>query len=242
MPIVNRDNISKLTCGIRYEKTFRISDIAGSLFDTVLHHRSSPFGTEFFPRYQELNSQDRALINSERGYYFRITTSDVIFQYTLHPEKQDLSDEIEWFKNDASQFIINEILEKNSIKNIMRFGFMITHEIDGENLGGNVLDQLTNGEIRNADQFTFRFGNKDTTKEALIRRDVNDYINKITTIKQITESKYEVTLDFQYYFSPELTSIKDWNTESFYTKAFYSLDNSFYDMINPLVSKLVETV
>ena len=81
---MDKSNISSLTIGIRYEKTFRITDISGSIFDTILHAKSSPFGTDFFPRYQEINSQDRALINNERGYYFRISTSDVIFQYTIY--------------------------------------------------------------------------------------------------------------------------------------------------------------
>lgn len=239
MTTINRKNISKLTCGIRYEKSFRISDISGSLFDTVLHDKSTPFGIDFFPRYQELNTQDRMLVNEDRGYYLRISISDIIFQYTIHQGDRKLEEEINWFENDAMKFIIDKIIHENRIINIMRFGFMITHIIDGENLGGNVLNQLTSGEINNADQFTFRFGKKDTTGDGLVKRGVNDYVNRITTIKQLSESNYDITLDYQYYFLPAVSNLENWNVNNFFDKAFVNLDSKFYTMINPLVSTLV---
>jgi len=239
MAMIDRTNISQLTCGIRFEKSFRISDITGSLFDTVLHHRSSPFGTDFFPRFHELDSQNRVLVNVERGYYLRITTSDIIFQYTIFPDTKDLDGEIAWFRKDAVEFILKELIAKNRIRNLMRFGFMISHSVGGENLGGNVLDQLTSGEIKNADQFTFRFGNKDTTADALTKKGVDDYVNRITTIKQTGEADYEVVLDYQYYFVPPLPNADEWSPNPFFDRAMDSLDSKFYRMINPLLSKMV---
>ena len=240
MPILSRNDISQITCGIRFEKSFRIGDISGQIFDTVLHNSSSPFGTDFFPRFQELNTQDRALVNSERGYYLRITTSDIVFQYTIQENKKSLDSQIEWFKKDAIKFIIDKIIHENGIKNIIRFGFMVTHVINGENLGGNVINQLSGGEIKSADQFTLRFGNKDITGDGLIKKGVDDYVNKITTIRQTGETEYDITLDYQYYFIPQMTNLKDWDEDKFFERAQISLDNRFYSMINPLISKMVE--
>ena len=240
MSIVNREKISQLICGIRFEKSFRIGDIIGQIFDTVLHDRATPFGTDFFPRYQELNTQERSLVNYEKGYYLKVNSSDIIFQYSLHDSTERQNEEIEWFKNDALNFIIDKIVFANRIKNIKRFGFMISHSIDGENLGGNVLNQLTSGEIINADQFTLRFGDKDITAEGFVKSGVDDYVNKITTIKQTGEKEFSIILDYQYYFLPELNDLKDWNLNHFFEKAFYYLDKKFYDMINPLVDKMVE--
>lgn len=240
MSLVSREKIFQLTSGIRYEKSFRISDIIGHIFDVVLHDKSTPFGTDFFPRYEEIGSQDRWLLNAEKGYYMRLTTSDLIFQYTLHSSLEGQEKEINWFIKDALQFIIDKIFHETRIINIMRFGFMITHLIEGENLGGNVLNQLTSGEIKNADQFTIRFGNKDLTADGLIKKGVNDFVNRLTTIKQIGETKYDVTLDYQYHFLPELKDLEEWPIQNFFDRAFSHLDNKFYSMINPLVNKMVK--
>lgn len=240
MSIISREKIIQLICGIRFEKSFRIGDIIGQIFDTVLHDKTTPFGTDFFPQYQELSTQERSLVNYEKGYNLRINSSDIIFQYSLHSSIKTQSEEINWFTNDAINFIIDKIIYANRIKDIKRFGFMISHTINGENLGGNVLNQLTSGETSNVDQFTLRFGNKDITAEGLIKSGVNDYVNRITTIKQIGETEFSIILDYQYHFLPELNNIKDWNTNNFFDKALNNLDKKFYKMLNPLVTKMVD--
>jgi len=164
----------------------------------------------------------------------------VIFQYTIFHEKASLENEMGWFKNDAIQFIINEIISKNKIQNIIRVGFMITHTIEGENLGGTVLNQLSDGSIKTADQFTLRFGNKDTTADGLIKKGVGDYVNRITTIKQTEENKYQATYDYQYYFLPQFLDLKDWNVNAFFDKSISNLNIKFYSLINPLLTKMVE--
>jgi hypothetical protein len=236
--MLDRGKISTLTCGIRYERTFRVSDIAGSIFDTILHSTCTPFGTDFFPKYQEISNQDRMLLNDEREHYFRISTSDIIFQYKIFQE-DGLDGQMNWFKNDAMQFVINEILSKNKIKNIIRIGFMIDHIIEGENLGGKILQQLSNGEMNTADQFTLRFGNKDITADGLTKKGVDDYVNRLTTIKENDENKYKITYDYQYYFIPKYDDLKDWDINAFFDKALSKLDNKFYELINSLLYKMV---
>lgn len=238
MSIINKEKITQLTCGIRFEKSFRVGDIIGQIFDTVLHDKTTPFGTDFFPQYQELSTQERSLVNYEKGYYLRINSSDIIFQYSLHGSIDKQNEEINWFRNDAVDFIIDKIVYANRIKNIKRFGFMISHNINVENLGGNVLNQLTSGEVNNADQFTLRFGNKDIIAEGLVKSGVDDYVNRITTIKQIEEKEFSIILDYQYYFLPELNDVKNWSTNNFFDKALSYLDKRFYNMLNPLVNKM----
>jgi hypothetical protein len=238
MPIY-QDNISQLTLGIRFEKSFRVSDITGQIFDNVLHDNSSPFGTDFFPNYQAFGAHDRWLFNGDRGHHLRITTSDVIFQYTIQASS-NLEKESNWFKQDATNFIIDKVFKENRIKNIMRVGFMISHRLQGENVGGRVLDKLTSGDIRTADQFTLRFGNKDATADGMSKSGVNDYINKITTIKQVSEAEYDITLDFQYYFLPSIDNLHGWDITSFYIRAMNNLSDKFYPMINAHLGDLVE--
>ncbi len=238
MPIFE-DQISHLTLGIRFEKSFRISDITGQIFDVVLRDSSSPFGTEFFPNYSSIGEEDRSLFNGDRGHYLRITNSDVIFQYTIQ-SKDQLQKEMNWFTADATNFILDKIFKENRIRNIMRVGFVIAHLLSGESVGNRVLEKLTSGDIKTADQFTLRFGNKDTTADGLIKSGVNDYINKITTIKQISESDFHILWDFQYYFLPPLVNLSEWDISSFYSRARASLDQKFYRMINTLLGELVE--
>ena len=242
MELIDRDEIALLTVGVRYEKSFRIGDISGHLCDMALRDSSSPFGSDFFPRFQELSTQDRMLINNDRGYFLRITTSDLIFQYTINPDREHQEKEIKWFIHDAFAFIVEKLIHENHISRLQRVGFMISHIIDGENLGGNVISHLTSGKIKKAEQFTLRFGNKDATADGLTKHGVDDYVNHISTIKQTDENKYDISLDYQYYFIPQIADLKRWNATAFFERAFYKLDNDFYPTINPLVERVVETV
>lgn len=72
---------------------------------------------------------------------------------------------------------------------------MMTHICEPDNVAGRILSTLTNGKEDNADQFTLRFGKKDATFEGQIRSGVNDYVNTITTLKQISPSHYDMTYD-----------------------------------------------
>lgn len=59
--LLSEESLGQVTVGIRYEKTFRVSDIIGSLFDIVLHDPATPFGTNFFPKFHEFGPHDRML-------------------------------------------------------------------------------------------------------------------------------------------------------------------------------------
>jgi hypothetical protein len=235
---INEQYLGQVTVGIRFQKLFRISDIIGSLFDIVLHDPSTPFGTTFFPNFHEFGPHDRMLYSLENSRSLRINTSDIIFQYTFTtPETRQ--EELDWFKNHALNFIINELVKKNQITNIQRFGYMMTHICEPNNVGGKVMSLLTNGEQDTADQFTLRFGSKSATPLGKLKSGVSDYINSINTIKQISPTHYDFTLDYQYYFSPEIRTFEDWNIQEFFRFAENNLKEKFYPMINSLVGELV---
>jgi hypothetical protein len=232
---LNNNYLKKLVFGIRFEKTFRILDIMGHTIDTILHDKSSPFSTVFFPSLEELGSQDRILINREKGHFLRLTPSDIIFNYSLQSNDNKIEKEINWFQNDALEFIIDKLIKNNKVKDIMRIGIMFMHEIEAENIGGKVISKLINKEKFNADQFTLSYGNKDKTIEGLVKKGVDDYINKITIIKQISDNNYDFTLDYQYHFSPYLDYLTEWNNITFFDRAYTYLNDQFYSMVNSLI-------
>lgn len=232
--VIEKSDLHALTLGVRFEKSFRVADMIGHIFDDVLHGKSSPFNTDIFPNYHELSSQDKALVHNERGDFLRVTVSDVIFRYYLK-EADSSTAEIEWFRNDACQYVLDRIFGRIKVANIYRAGIMYTHNIEASDLGGMVLTKLKHEGVNNVDQFSLTFGKKDTTAEGYVKKGVDDYINRINTIKQIAIDKYEFTLDYQYYFKPHLDKIDSWNFDNFFQKSQTYLNDHYYTLVNGIV-------
>jgi|GEM_PF-942473 len=239
MPIT-RETLNHIIVGFRFEKAFRVGDIAGEICDVALHHKSTQFGTDFFPRYQETGTLDRALINDDRRHFLRITTSDVIFQYTFQSKDDGQEKELNWIRKDAIPFIVDKIIIEKNIKNILRVGMMMGHIIEGVNLGGSIISRLTDNIESKGDQFSLTFGRKDTAIESLIRKDVEDYVNRLFLMQQISQETYDLTFDYQYYFNPPIRDLRDWNCENFIDKALFQLESVFYPFVNSLISTTVE--
>jgi len=237
---ITKKTLSHVIIGFRFEKAFRVGDIAGGICDTALHHKSTPFGTEFFPRYQDTGTLDRALLNDDRKHFLRITTSDIVFQYTLQSKNGDQEKELDWIRKDAVPFIVDKIIVGKNIKNILRVGMMMGHIIEGVNLGGSIITRLTDNTESKSDQFSLTFGRKDTAIESLIRKDVDDYVNRLFLMQQVSQETYDLTFDYQYYFNPPIHDLVDWKFENFMDKALFQLESVFYPFINSLISATVE--
>ncbi len=229
---LTRQFLDHIIVGFRFEKSFRIGDVAGEICDLVLHDKSTPFGTDFFPRYQDTGIHDRALVDSDRKNFLRITTSDIIFQYTLQRDNGDQEEQLNWIKKDAVQFIVDKVIHGTRIRNIMRAGIMIGHIIEGMNLGGSIISRLTGEKEGREDQFSLTFGRKDTAIESLFRKNVNDYTNKLFLIKQISEEGYDITFDYQYYFNPPISDLADWSFGTLMDRSLSQLENTFYPFVN----------
>ena len=62
---------------------------------------------------------------------------------------------------------MDKILIKNKLTDFIRVGCMMTHLIDGDNIGGKIIEKLTGNTNYKADQFSFSFGLKEVSMEAL---------------------------------------------------------------------------
>jgi hypothetical protein len=83
--------------GFRFQKTFRLTDITGQIFDMVLQDSSSPFDTKFFTRLDEVDNHDKLLVNPSTGCFLRITSSDIIFRHAFLKSEVEFQKEFDWF-------------------------------------------------------------------------------------------------------------------------------------------------
>jgi len=232
--IIGRSHIITLTFGIRYTPSFGLCDNIGSVFDYILNDESSPFSTEFFPKFNSISTIDKALVHEELENYLRMSNSDLIFQFNIPDDKEDINKEIDWFQKDAVYFLVEKIVKKFNIEKVTRIGFMVTHKIDEENVGGKIIGKLTD-KIDIADQFSLSFARKEPLSEGILKKGVGNYINKITTIKQISKENFNVTLDYQQFFEPKCDNLYSFAISDFFTKAYSYLDNQFYNFISELI-------
>ena len=238
--IISRNNIISLSFGIRYAPSFGLCDIIGNIFDFVLNDASSPFDTDFFPQFNSISTIDKALVHKELGNYLRITNSDLIFQYNIPDDREDINKEIDWFEKDAVCFIVEKIVKKFNIEKVTRIGFMVTHKIDEDNVGGKIIGKLTSNEITTADQFSLSFARKEPSYEGILKKGVDNYINKITTIKQISKGTFNVILDYQHFFEPKCDNLYTFPILDFFNKASSNLDKHFYNLITELMIEKVD--
>ena len=230
---ISKSDLRVLAIGFRYEKSFKLIDMIGETIERILRDSSSPFGTDFFPRYEDLGFEEKILIG-KNGTFLKIGASEIVLRYVLNKDAA-FETEYAWFRNDAIAFIIDQILKVNQISEAIRIGIVFTHIVESKSACSSIIDKLTDGTIRDADQFSLSFGKKDTALEGWLKRQVDDYCNKVTLIRQIDNAKYDVTLDYQYYFSPYLNKLADWPILDLLERAHSYLNASFYETINSLI-------
>ena len=98
----------------------------------------------------------------------------------------------------------------------------------GSSSVNEIIKSLTGQKITAPDNLELRFSKKLATTEALWKKDIIDYHNVIATYHKNSEG-LNIKLDYQTYFSPEISSINDLDfskfiesAEEYRTKNFYS--------------------
>lgn len=221
-----------LVIGLKYEKSFRLIDRMGEMFELILHDSSSPFGTSFFPGYDDHGFEEKILLG-RNGTFMKICSEEIVLRYVMN-SKADIKKEMDWFINDAIAFISEQLINNYKIRDIMRIGLMFTHFMSSNNASASMISKLTDNKIQNADQFSLSFGKKDTAIAGWTKKQVDDHINMITLLKQIDGNHYDITLDYQYYFKPVLEKLGDWPINGLWKRSVDYLNKDFYGMINLL--------
>jgi hypothetical protein len=230
--MITVENLRKIIIGFRYEKCFKITDSIGTLQDDILRDPASPFRDSFFPKYSSYGDEGRILINPETEASLIIHPSDTIFQYSI--EEGKIEEELKWFKEDAVSYIVDRILGENHIRSITRVGIMYVHKVNSSRLAENIIKKISDGSVEAGDQFILTYGKKDSTVDATLKKGVNDFLNKITIVKQLSKDEYEMTLDYQYYFLPYHDGIDNskWDWKRFIDISKTYLTVKYYPAIN----------
>ena len=90
-----------------------------------------------------------------------------------------------------------------------------------------MIKSLTGEKIEKPDNFELRFSKKLPTKEGLINKDIVDFYNTIFTYEKNSKG-FDVKLDYQLYFTPEIASVRDVPFSKFIDSAQAYLLNTFY--------------
>lgn len=201
-----KKRISGLIVGVRFEKSFRVSDVLGKIADDVLYDKNSPFDSVFFPNIQS-SDVERILNNGKTGDYFRINIENLIFYKTID---KDFDKQFTWIKEVVLPFFEN-LFKDNGIKNILRIGIVAESslEVNKKILAlSNNLDPKFSG----VNGTRVSFSKKYPTDFGLTKEEKNDYKNLIYNFDSKDE-KLLATVDYQYFYSPSMDKLSDCNIE-----------------------------
>lgn len=201
--------ISRMAFGVRYETQFAVMDRSGAVVDAILRASGTPFGPERFPLSQaDVNTS--LLTDLEDGSFLRISQQDVILQLTIHSRNLNRIDEL---GDDFDRFVLTPLRKLAGLSGIQRYGVLLTmDEIKG--LKHRPVHHYLSSEFPDANSLAMRFTRRLPADEALVRKDVEDYRNAIYTLRETDEGEVAVSIDYQEYFKPALSS-SEWSSKPF---------------------------
>ncbi len=221
--------INGITVGIRYQRSFRIPDIAGDIVDDILHDLESPFTEKLFTAVQETANRERTLFNNVTNEYLRINTDDLILGIKV---TENFPKKFGWIKKDVLGYFQEILFKRYKIKNIQRTGIIFHHKIERKKSLEHIVSTLSTGEItKEVDNISISFGKKLPAKEALYRKNVEDYKNTIYNLLEFKKHLY-ADFDFQYYYNPELPDLRMGFTEKICDDALDYLKNHFHPWVS----------
>lgn len=222
-----QDNIIGITIGIKFNRSFRMSDISGDIIDNILYSDKTPFGTDFFPKVQTSNSE-RTLFNPETSEYLRVNTDDIILGVVVD---NNFKKTMKWLNQDVVSNYFGEILfRKYAIKNIRRIGIVFSHKISKNKKLVDAVSLITENSLADVNDINISFSKKIGSIEALYRKDVNDYKNTIYNFQDIKEA-INCSLDYQYYFDPVIEDLRDCFIDKIFDDSRNFLEKNYYQWL-----------
>jgi hypothetical protein len=222
-----KDQISGITFGVRFNRSFRIPEISGEMVDEILYGTDSPFSAEFFPKIDR-NSSEKTLYspnadgNAER--YLRINTDDIILAWKVNDGYEEA---FRWLKDDVVKYYKDKLFLKFGIKNIQRAGIVYTHTIPDTSKLQKTVNDLTSTKVSDATGINLSFAKKGPAMEALYRSGVSDYKNTIYNLKESNGSG-TASLDYQYYYNPTIEDLRECSIEKVLEDSQNFLESNFY--------------
>lgn len=220
-----KSKIIGISLGVRFVRTFRISDISGDIIDNILHCDKSPFDINFFPKIKENNAREKILLNDETNNYFRINTDDLILSISVD---NNFDKKIDFIKNNVIPYYKETLFKKYKIENIKRIGIIFHHKLDKIEKINNLVKDLTSEKIDEINNINLSFSKKLPTTEGLINKDINNFKNTIYTFEQQGEEIF-FNFDYQYYYEPALQDLRDTDIDNVIDNSSKYLEENVYN-------------
>ncbi len=223
-----------LTIGIRYNKSFRIPDIAGEIMDSLLYSKESPFDPDIFPAIQENSRRERTLYNPETSEYFRLNTDDLILGINID---NNFDSKISWLKDTVLKYLEDTLFPKYGIKNIKRLGIIFDQKTSRQPEINTYITTLTTNKVVDAENINLSFSKKLPTIEGQVSKGIQNYRNAIYTFAEQGDSLL-ARLDYQYYFDPIVEDLRECKAGAFMDEATMFLEKNYYSWLKKDEEKL----
>jgi hypothetical protein len=222
-----------IVIGIRFRANFSIEDQLGQIVDHVLYSKDSFFGPSVFPKvYNRVN--EKILINEDTNDNLRIDNSNIILEVNFIENstgfhKKDVS---KIYKNFHNQ-IINGIMKKYKIREIIRIGLVKRYLFDIDALADSFVDKTIGRTLEGVNDINLRFSKKLPVTEAFIKKDIYDYNNVIfNVIKTADRDEIFMAVDYQQLFDPFLSASSHIKFDEFINSVNSFNDNKYLPWLN----------
>lgn len=216
--ITNTDDyLIGIVLGIRYRANFSIEDSLGAIVDKILYDKKSFFNPKIFPLVQNTGN-GKLLLNSENNDRLTINNSNIILDLLFDGsfEKEDCNLIIGKF----NEQIIEGIMKQYKITEIIRIGIVKRYLFPIEDLAQSFINKTIGKTQEGINDINLRFSKRIPTPDAMVHRDVLDYGNVIfNIIKQADKKELFMTVDYQKFFDPFLTSVNEMKYTNFVNSA-----------------------
>lgn len=212
-----------IALGVRFSRSFRIPDMSGEIIDNILRDSRSPFDTEFFPNYRESSTREKILLN-KNGDSIKITPDDFIFSLKIN---EDFEKKYVFTKEKFIEYVIY-LFDQFAIEDISRVGILFYCNLSNSSKFSEAIKTITNQNIQSIKSFDLTFARKVKTEEGLLKKGVKDYINIIYSLSRNEDDEsIEFKYDYQKYFLPTVTKLKDTKLEYHFEKSFKSFESEY---------------
>lgn len=217
---MNNKNIKQLTFGVSFNNTFKLLDSWGEIADDLLY-KNKYFSSEFFSKISTQYTTERRLFNPDKNHFLVLTANNLVFTQTI---ESDFEQEFRQFKERIIEYIIPNILTKHTLV-VRRLGAVYTCEWNDDVIK-RFSSKYFNPSVQNI--MDFRFSKKEATVKGAVFSDNTDFINKIFTVGNISDSLRGISYDFQMHFSPLRADVRD-TIETFVTSSYTNFKNDIIE-------------
>jgi hypothetical protein len=226
----HEDKIKELIIGIRFSRSFRISDISGEIVDDILYSPESPLGADFFPIMRESSNREKILVKEDVDKkvtdYLRINTDDLILKIKID---NDYSEKKKWLENEVIPFIYS-IFKNYNIRFIRRVGIVFGYNIERKDILDGFIKTFTEGKMESTSSAHLGFSEKFSDIKSIYSKSKDDYKKAIYLFEE-NDNKLYASFDFQHYFKPAIVKIDDISFDSLIEDAQTFLEKKFYPLL-----------